>query len=81
MIMMTNMRIPCNILRENVAKHEGCQNDHLRVCLQAAGQLEDNVMFYNYDLISGIILFFFNVSNIFQKDFSDREPKWLTGKC
>ena len=41
--MMTNMKIPCNILRENIAKHEGRQKDHLGVGLQTAGQLEDNV--------------------------------------
>ena len=38
------MRIPCNILGENVAEQEGCQKDHLRVSLQAAGQLEDDAM-------------------------------------
>ena len=41
--MITNMKIPCNILRENIAKHEGRQKDHLGVGLQTAGQLEDNV--------------------------------------
>ena len=38
------MRIPCNILGENVAEQEGCQKDHLRISLQAAGQLEDDCM-------------------------------------
>ena len=42
--MTTNMKIPCNILGENIAKHEGCQKDHLRVSLQAAGKLKDNVI-------------------------------------
>ena len=51
------MRIPCNILGENVAEQEGCQKDHLRVSLQAAGQLEDDAM------VKIMIYFVFDAQN------------------
>ena len=55
-IWLLTMTIPCNILWENIAKHEGCQKDHLRVSLQAASQLKDVILNYFQLFNIGMVL-------------------------